>query len=178
MLVRVALVGTDAPTLHFATNLVTTDIDLSRLGDSPGGVVNGADGISGVGWIGFPETTCTTGFVLGRWLKDQPALGRSFAVVSDAGGAFLGYTRGPWGYAPGRADEVWFHKYIDGDGNPKGLVFGQYGDGANHGLWGAANENDTSALDAGKVEGFYSDADDTGDGRGVWLGRWSAPCVP
>jgi hypothetical protein len=178
ILLRVTIPEGSAATVHFATSQLTADIDLSRLGDSPGGVMNTADGVSGLGWIGFPESTCAGGFVLGRWVKDQPKLGRSFAVVSDSSGAFLGYVRGPWGYAPGRANEVWFHKYIDGAGNPKGLVFGTYGDGAGQGLWGASDEHDVSALDDGKIQGFYSDADDTGDGRGVWLGRWSAPCIP
>ncbi len=78
VLVRVSVPEGAAGTLHFATNLVTDDIGLARLGDSPGGIVNAADGVSGLGWIGFPETTCPSGFVLGRWVKDAPALGRSF----------------------------------------------------------------------------------------------------
>ncbi len=69
-------------------------------------------------------------------------------------------------------------KMIDGAGNPQGLGSGTYGDGAAHGLWGARDEHDVSALSSGRSEGFYSDADDTGDGRGVWMARWSRSRVP
>ena len=178
VLVRIVIPQGDEPTLHVATNLLSVDVDLSRLTDSAGGIERAADGVAGVGWLGFREDRCVRGFVLGRWVKDQRELGRSLGAVSDANGALLGYVRGAWGYTPARSGEVWFDKYIDVDGNPKGLAFGWYGDGFYRGLWAAAGEHDVSALDVSTTEGLYSDAQDTGDGRGVWLGRWSAPCMP
>jgi hypothetical protein len=178
LLVRVIIPEGAAPTLHFATSLLTFDIDVSKLASGPGGIARASDGVSGLGWIGFGEDLCTRGFVLGRWVKDAPKIGRSFAAVSDENGALVGYVRGGWGYAPGRSDEVFFDKYIDTSGNPKGLTYGWYGDGANNGVWAATDEHDVSALDVGQTDGLYSDADDTGDGRGVWLGRWSGPCAP
>jgi hypothetical protein len=174
VLLRVAVPSGAAATLHFGTSLLTNDIDLTRLDGSPGGVANASDGVSGLGWIGFEETTCASGFVLGRWVKDAPALGRAFGVVSDARGALVGYVRGPWGFSPGRSNEVWFQKLIDGSGNPGGLAYGAYGNGAAAGPWAAPAESDVSGV--GRIEGLYSDADDTGDGRGVWIGRWASAC--
>jgi hypothetical protein len=94
--------------------------------------------------------------------------------VSDGDGNLLGYARGLWGHAPVRDENVWFAKYIGVAGDARGLAFGQYGGGTFDGLWGAVDENHTA--NAGTTEGYYSDAYDTGDGRGVWLGRWSALC--
>jgi hypothetical protein len=176
VLVRVIIPQGTAPTLHFATSLLSVDIDLSKLGDGPGGIVRAADGASAMAWFGFPEDLCARGFVLGRWVKDEPKLGRSFATVSDENGALIGYARGGWGYTPARSGEVWFAKYVDTAGNPRGLGYGWYGTGFLRGLWGATDEHDVDALRIGPLEGFYSDADDTGDGRGVWLGRWSGAC--
>ena len=95
--------------------------------------------------------------------------------MSDGDGNRLGDVRGPWGHAAKRDANVWFAKYIGVDGDARGLAFGNYGEGTFDGLWGAASENDTVGV--GTTEGFYSDAYDTGDGRGVWIGRWSEKCT-
>jgi hypothetical protein len=178
VLVQVLVPPGAALTVHFVTNQVSTDVDLRTLQERAGGIERAPDGSSGIGWFGFREDLCVRGFILGRWVKDAPAIGRTLAAVSDADGALLGYVRGLWGYAPGRSGEVWFDKYIDVAGNPRGLVFGWYGGGFFRGVWGATGEHDVSALDVGTAEGLYSDGDEAGDGRSVWLGRWSAPCVP
>ena len=177
VLARVIIPQGTAPTLHFASSLLSVDVDLSKLQDGPGGIARAADGVSGVGWFGYREDLCARGFVLGRWVKDQQKLGRSLATVSDANGALVGYVRGGWGYAQARSGEVWFAKYVDTQGNPQGLASGFYGNGFHRGLWGAVDEHQVDALVVGQIEGFYSDADDTGDGRGVWLGRVSGPCL-
>jgi hypothetical protein len=173
VLLRVVIPSGGTPTLHFATSALTTDIDLSQLAAKEGGVVRLANDVEGLGWIGFPEDGCARGFVHGRWIKQEANLGRTMGVVSDGDGNRIGYTRGIWGYSPKRAENVWFSKIIDLDGTPKGLAFGKYGEGAYAGLWGAADENH---IDVGTTEGVYSDGYDVGDGRGVWLGRWSAKC--
>ncbi len=176
LLVRVLVPQGTAPTLAIGTNLASPTIDLSRLSDSPGGIVRGADGASAVAWLGFAEDGCARGFVLGRWVKDAPSLGRAFAEVTDADGDLTGYVRGVWGYAPARSGEVFFAKSIDTRGNPLGLTFGWYGDGALNGVWAAADEDDKDALRVGATGGFYSDGTDAADGRSVWLGRWSGVC--
>ena len=180
ILVRVRVPQGSPPTLQLATSLVAVAIDLSTLEERAGGITRAAaaEGGAGLGWFGFREDLCSRGFVLGRWVKDAPAVGRSFAAITDADGALLGYVRGIWGYARGRSGKVWFDKYIDVGGNAKGLAFGWYGDGFFRGVWGATGEDDVSALEVGKTEGLYTDADAMADGRGVWLGRWSAPCAP
>ena len=178
VLLRVIFPPRGSSKLHFSTSLLATDIDLSTLAVRAGGIDRATDGVAGLGWFGFREDLCVRGFVLGRWVKDHPGLGRSFAVVSDESGAFLGYVRGGWGYAPARSGEVWFDKFIDAEGSSHGLAFGWYGGGFYRGVWAATGEHDVSALDVGTTEGLYSDGDETGDGRGVWLGRWSGPCLP
>jgi hypothetical protein len=173
VLLRVVIPSGGAPTLHFATTALTTDIDLSQLAAKEGGVVRLSNDVDGLGWIGFPEDGCARGFVHGRWIKTDPNFGRTLGVVSDGDGNRIGYTRGIWGYSPKRVENVWFSKIIDLDGAPKGLAFGKYGEGAYAGLWGAMDE---THIDVGTTEGVYSDGYDVGDGRGVWLGRWSAKC--
>ncbi len=173
VLLRVIVPSGATPTLHFATSALTTDIDLSQLAAKEGGVVRLSNDVEGLGWIGFPEDGCARGFVHGRWIKKQAGLGRMVGVVSDGDGERIGYTRGIWGYSPKRAENVWFSKLIDLAGEPKGLAFGKYGEGAYAGLWGAADE---SHVDVGATTGVYSDGYDIGDGRGVWLGRWSEKC--
>jgi hypothetical protein len=178
VLVRVLLPAGAALTVHFVTNLVQADVDLRTLEERAGGIERAADATLGIGWIGFREDLCPRGFILGRWVKDASAVGRAFATISDADGVLLGHVRGLWGFAPTRGGEVWFDKAIDTAGNPKGLAFGWYGSGFERGVWGATGEHDVSSLAVGSTEGLYSDARDTGDGRGVWLGRWAGACVP
>jgi hypothetical protein len=173
VLLRVVVPSGGSPTLHFATSALTTDIDLSTLAANVGGEQRLSDGSDGLAWIGFAEDGCARGFVHGRWIKGEPKLGRLVGVVSDGDGDRIGYARGLWGYAPKRAENVWFAKLIDLQGNPKGLSLGTYGEGEYSGYWGAADE---MHIDVGGTAGFYSDGYDVGDGRGVWIGRWSAKC--
>ena len=174
VLVRVVIPSGGTPTLHFATSALTTDIDLSKLAAGVGGVQRLSDDVEGLSWVGFPEDGCARGFLHGRWVKDKAALGRLVGVVSDGDGNRIGNLRGLWGHAPKREANVWFAKYIGVAGDARGLAFGSYGDGTFDGLWGAADE--THTVDVGTTEGFYSDGYDRGDGRGVWIGRWSAKC--
>ncbi len=175
VLLRVVIPSGDSSLLHFATTALTTDIDLSKLATGVGGVQRLSDDVEGLGWIGFPEDGCARGFVHGRWIKSSPAIGKLVGVVSDGDGSRIGDVRGLWGHAPKRDENIWFAKYIGVAGDAHGLAFGNYGDGTFDGLWGVESETDT--VGAGTTEGFYSDAEETGDGRGVWLGRWSAKCA-
>ncbi|HEY2517929.1 MAG TPA: hypothetical protein VGI39_43965 [Polyangiaceae bacterium] len=174
VLLRVVIPAGATPGLNFSTDALKTTIDLSALAKGIGGVQRLADDVEGLAWVGFPEDGCARGFVHGRWVKEVPELGRLVGAVSDSDGQMLGHVRGLWGHAPKRDADVWFAKYIDTDGDAKGLAFGKYGDGTFDGVWGAKDENDT--VDLGTTEGFYSDGYEKGDGRGVWLGRWSAAC--
>jgi hypothetical protein len=175
LLLRVVIPAGATPTLHFATAALTTDIDLSQLTTKAGGVQRlASDASEGLSWVGFAEDPgCARGFVHGRWVKDQAALGRLRGVVSDQDGERIGHLRGLWGHAAKRDADVWFDKYIGAAGDAKGLAFGKYDNGEFSGLWAAKDEKD---VDTGTVEGFYSDALDKDDGRGVWVGRWSEKC--
>ena len=175
LLLRVVIPAGATPTVAFTTKALSTTIDLSALAQGVGGVQRLADDVEGLAWVGFPEDGCARGFVHGRWVKDAPALGRLVGAVSDGDGELLGHVRGLWGHAPKRDADVWFAKYIDTDGDAKGLALGKYGDGTFDGVWGAKDETDTVSV--GTTEGFYSDGYERGDGRGVWLGRWSAACA-
>lgn len=174
LLLRVVIPAGATPALAFDTKALNTTIDLAALAQGVGGVQRLAGDVEGLAWVGFPEDGCARGFVHGRWVKDAPALGRLAGAVSDGEGALLGHVRGLWGHAPKRDADVWFAKYIDTTGDARGLALGKYGDGTFDGVWGAKDETDTVNL--GTTEGFYSDGYETGDGRGVWLGRWSAAC--
>jgi hypothetical protein len=173
LLLRVVVPAGATPTLHFATDALTTDIDLSKLGADVGGVQRLANQVEGLSWIGFPEDGCARGFVHGRWIKEEPSFGRLVGVVSDGDGERIGYARGLWGHAPKRDANVWFAKLIDLGGQPTGLSFGTYDAGEYDGHWAA---EDDMHLDVGGTTGFYSDGYEVGDGRGVWIGRWSAKC--
>jgi hypothetical protein len=67
---------------------------------------------------------------------------------------------------------VFFGKYIDRQGEFRGLLGGLYGDGKFGGVWGTVDPNAKGVL-----EGYYSDGYERGDGRGVYLGRWAEKCV-
>ena len=90
-----------------------------------GGEQRLSDGSDGLAWIGFPEDGCARGFVHGRWVKDQAALGRMMGVVSDDDGVRVGHLRGLWGHAPVRNENLWFAKYIGVAGEPEGPVVRQ-----------------------------------------------------
>jgi hypothetical protein len=81
--------------------------------------------------------------------------------------------RGVWGHAPKKDENLFFGKYIGVDGHTRGLFAGKYGDGLGEGVWGTRDPNAVGGLQLA-----YSDGYDKGDGRGIWLGRWSEKCTP
>jgi hypothetical protein len=175
LLVRVVVPAGATPVLHFDTAALKADIDLAQLDAKVGGVARVADGTEGLAYIGYQDNDgCAKGFVHGRWIKDRARFGHLRGIVSAGDGDPIGHVRGLWGHAPRRAANVFFGKYIDRDGDGRGLFAGKYGDGVFGGVWGAKDEGD---LDVGHLEGFYSDGFDQNDGRGVWLGRWSEKCA-
>jgi len=160
-----------SPTLHFKTKSLTTDIDLSSLVAKPGGAVRLEDGRNGMFFVGYKDDGCAQGLLFGRWRKDRPALGEFRGVVVDGNGDGIGHIRGIWGHAPKKNANVFFGKYIDRQGQFRGLFGGVYGDGGFEGLWGTVDPKNVGAL-----EGYYSDGYERGDGRGVFLGRWAEKC--
>jgi len=123
--------------LHVNTTALRTDIDLSTLGATEGGVDRLGDGRNGLAYIGYEDVAgCARGLLFGRWIKARPALGRFRGRVVDGNGDRIGDIRGIWGHAPRRDADVFFGKYISVDGTTHGLFGGRYDDGAFKGLWG------------------------------------------
>jgi hypothetical protein len=161
-----------SPTMHFKTKSLTTDIDLGLLTQQAGAAVRLDDGRNGMFFIGYPEDGCPRGLLFGRWRKVRPALGEFRGVVVGDEGDGIGHIRGIWGHAPKANANVFFGKYIDRQGEFRGLLGGIYGDGKFGGVWGTVDPNAKGVL-----EGYYSDGYERGDGRGVYLGRWAEKCV-
>ena len=172
LFLRVVIAAGAAPKLHFATQTLTTDIDLSQLDANAGGMVRLADGANGLAYIGYSDVAgCARGLTYGRWVKIRARLGGLRGHVIDDGGDAIGHVRGIWGHAPRADKNVFFGKYIGLDGTTRGLFGGTYGQGEAKGVWATINPRDEGGLRL-----FYSDGYDKDDGRGVWLGRWSEKC--
>jgi hypothetical protein len=169
MLLNVAIPSGGEKLLHFATETLTTDIDLSQLEGKGSGVVPLGDGRNGLAFIGFEDVAgLSRGFILGRWVKIKGGLGKLRGRVLGEGGEELGHVKGIWGHAPKHDANVFFGKYIDAAGEFRGLFGGKYGDGALTGRWGTR-----APKDAGALAGRYFDGLDEADGRGAWLALWS-----
>ena len=169
---RVVIPAGGSTMLHFDTAALKTDIDLSKLGDQ---IVNAdrlGDGRNGLAYIGYEDVKdCARGVLFGRWVKRAPSLGTFRGRVLAGDGDTIGHIRGIWGHAPKKDKNLFFGKYIATDGKTRGLLGGTYGDGKAVGIWGTKNPSDVGGLQV-----VYSDGYDKGDGRGVFLGRWSEKC--
>jgi len=169
---HVVIPANASPTLHFKTETLTTDIDLSQLATKEGGVDRVPNSANGLAYIGYEDVAgCARGLLFGRWVKLRPALGGFRGQVIDGDGERIGHVRGIWGHAPRKNANVFFGKYISTNGETRGLLAGTYGDGAFAGLWGTRDPKNVGAL-----EGVYSDGYDKNDGRGIFASRWSEKC--
>lgn len=172
LLVQVVVPAAGAQTLHFATDALTFDIDLAALAKDGFARKGLGDGRNGVALAGYADVKdCARGFLAGRWIKRQPALGGFRGRVVDGNGDLLGHVRGIWGHAPKKSADLFFGKYIGENGKTRGLFGGTYGGGEFKGLWGTVNP-----ANVGGLHGVYSDGYEKDDGRGVWLARWSEKC--
>ncbi len=159
--------------LHFKTQSLTTDIDLSQLDAKAGGVIRLADQRDGLAYMGYADVAgCSRGLAFGRWVKMRARLGGLRGRVIDDEGTTIGHVRGIWGHAPRADKDVFFGKYISSDGTHKGLFGGTYGDGEAKAIWATREPREVGGLQL-----FYSDGYDKDDGRGVWLGRWTERCA-
>ena len=156
------------PVLHFRTAAVTLDLPLP---DADGAVRYLPDGRNGVYYAAFVERPeCAQGFVLGHWQRVRANLGTFRGRVFGLGGAPHGAVRGIWGRS--RAGEQrFFGKHVSNTGAFNGLLGGTYGDGHFAGAWGLRDGS------RGGLAGRYTDGRAPGDGRGVYLGRWSERCA-
>lgn len=172
LLVQVVVPAAGSQTLHFATDALTFDVDLATLAKDGFARKNLGDGRNGVALAGYADVQgCARGFVAGRWIKRQPALGGMRGRIVDGNGDLLGHVRGIWGHAPKKNQDLFFGKYISTNGQTRGLFGGTYGGGELKGIWGTVDP-----ANAGGVQGVYSDGYENDDGRGVWVARWSEKC--
>ena len=173
VLLRVVVPADGSAVLHFDTAALSTELDLSTLGEKFGTVKPLGDDRNGVAFFGFPVVPgCERGFVLGKWGKVRPELGRMHGVVVRADGEPLGHVRGVWGHAPRLDKDLFFGKYIDAGGDFRGLFAGTYGEGELSGRWGTRDPGN-----AGTMEGYYGAGYLKADGKGVWISRWSERCA-
>lgn len=159
--------GNAAPVLHFRTAAATLDLPLP---DADGAVRYLPDGRNGVYYAAFVERAdCGQGFVLGHWHRVRANLGTFRGRVFGLAGAPHGAVRGIWGRSRA-GEERFFGKHITNAGAFNGLLGGTYGDGHFAGVWGTRDGS------RGVLHGRYADGRERGDGRGVFLGRWSERC--
>lgn len=129
------------------------------------------DGSNGITFVSFENRPgCSDGFVLGRYRKMGPRVGRyHFRVIEDHGNE-IGRVRGIYGYSRRLDNQVFFGKYVNLNGEHLGLVGGEYGDGAFAGVW----RSDHPAK--GYLGGLYWEGRDDVPGRGLAFGHWSEAC--
>lgn len=172
LLVQIAIPPNGARVLHVETAALTTDIDLEKIAQDGGALVPLGDGRNGLAAMGYADVPgCARGFLFGRWVKLQGEVGKLRGRVVAGNGDPLGHVKGIWGHAPKKDKNLFFGKYIDHEGDFRGLFGGSYGAGAFHGRWGTV-----APANEGTLEGRYSDGFDLGDGRGFYVGRWSEKC--
>jgi hypothetical protein len=173
LLLHVVIPSGGSTLVHFDTAALSTDIDLTEVAQKGGGAVQLGDGRNGLGFAGYADVAgCNKGFVFGRWIKAHAGFGHLRGRVVDGNGEALGHVRGIWGHAPKKDKNVFFGKYIDSNGEFRGLFGGEYGGGAFAGLWKTANPKD-----GGVIEGRYFDGPDANDGKGFYVSRWSEACA-
>lgn len=109
---------------------------------------------------------CDAGAMRGRWRKVAPNLGHYLGVVLDKDGAEIGHVRGIFGERNG--ERRLFGKFINNDGEFKGLMVGTYGPEGRF----AARWLHRSG-DAGRIAGVYRDGHDGAERNGGFLARWA-----
>ncbi|MBK9036136.1 MAG: hypothetical protein IPL61_33655 [Myxococcales bacterium] len=144
----------------------TAAVPLAALIAGPVSADVGADGDRIVATALRAGDACDHGFVRGRWHALRPGLGRFLGVATDADGQRIGHLRGIWGQRDSGA-QVFFGKYIDGDGRFRGLMVGSYVDGTFRGRWIVGTG------DHGLIHGMYRDGAATDAIGGAFVGRWA-----
>jgi len=154
----------DPITLTYTPNGGTAhSLDLSRLANGPI-VVDVGDGnrilIAGHRRV----DTCEHGFMRGRWRALAPNASAYLGVVTNSDGEPIGHIRGIAGQRQ-NGDKVMFGKFIDRDGQFKGLLKGTYDNGHYRARW-----IDRSG-DHGVAGGVYFPGPSMR--AGGFLGRWA-----
>jgi hypothetical protein len=106
---------------------------------------------------------CDHGFMRGRWHALNENGGVFLGVVGDENGDPIGHVRGIWGKRQNGA-QVFFGKYINRDGQFRGILAGTYDEGHFDGRW------IVRAGDHGQLHGVYFRHENVKGGG--FLARW------
>lgn len=109
---------------------------------------------------------CDHGFLRGRWHRIGPNRGLLMGIVSNADGERIGHLRGLYGQRL-NGNKVFFGKYINREGQFRGIFAGEYGEGSFRGRW-------LSRIgEHGVLGGEYRETRPARDDIGHFLGRWA-----
>jgi hypothetical protein len=109
---------------------------------------------------------CDHGFMRGRWHALREHVGAFRGIVTDADGAPIGHMRGIYGTRRS-GEQVFFGKYINREGQFRGIFAGHYRDGSFVGRWV------TRAGEHGRLGGHYRESLPGPETGGVFVGRWA-----
>ena len=109
---------------------------------------------------------CDHGFMRGRWHALRPGLGGFRGIVTDADGAPIGHMRGIYGTRR-NGEQVFFGKFINREGQFRGIFAGHYRDGSFVGRWL------TRDGEHGRLGGHYRESLPGPEVGGVYMGRWA-----
>jgi len=158
--------STAAQTLTYssADGATVYTIDLAQLADGPV-VVDAGNGFKLIA-IGHRRQAdaCDRGFMRGRWHALSAHLGRFLGVVTDENGERVGHVRGVYGQRR-NGDSVLFGKFIDREGQFRGILSGTFDNGRYRARW------ITRQGDHGTAHGAYFEG--ASERAGHFLGRWA-----
>jgi hypothetical protein len=139
-------------------------LDLAQLVNGPI-VVDAGNGFKIVA-IGHRRqaAACDRGFMRGRWHALSPHLGKFLGVVTNEDGDGVGHVRGVFGQRR-NGDSVLFGKFIDREGQFRGLLIGSFENGEYHARW-ISRQGDHGTAHGAYFEGATPTA-------GHFLGRWA-----
>jgi hypothetical protein len=157
---------TSAQTLTYtpADGSTSYTLDLAQLATGPI-VVDAGDGYKIIA-IGHRRqvAACDSGFMRGRWHALSPHLGRFLGVVTDDDGQGVGHVRGVFGQRR-NGDSVLFGKFIDREGQFRGLLVGAFDNGEYHARW-ITRQGEHGTAHGAYIEGATATS-------GQFLGRWA-----
>jgi hypothetical protein len=155
--------GTSPLTLTYtpASGGVARTLELRELAEGPV-VVDVGDGNRFV-ITARDRDACDHGMMRGRWHQLTPNAGVFIGVVADEDGAPIGHLRGLYGTRK-NGEQVFFGKYINREGDFRGIFAGKYDDGDFKGRWL------TRAGEHGLLGGKYFQHEQLRGGH--FLGRW------
>ncbi|HUQ03172.1 MAG TPA: hypothetical protein VM261_11805 [Kofleriaceae bacterium] len=109
---------------------------------------------------------CDHGFMRGRWHALREGVGAFRGIVTDEDGTPIGHMRGIYGHRR-NGEQVYFGKYINREGQFRGIFAGHYRDGGFVGRWM------TRAGEHGRLGGNYRESLPGPEAGGAFMGRWA-----